>query len=46
LALPLRAAATGERFAQGAFIARHGSWNRRPLSAMTWSSSASTIAAT
>jgi hypothetical protein len=22
----------GERFAQGAFIARHGSWNRRPLS--------------
>lgn len=22
----------GERFAQGAFIARHGSWNRKPLS--------------
>ena len=22
----------GDRFAQGAFIARHGSWNRRPLS--------------
>jgi len=34
----------GPAFGQGAFVARHGSWNRKPPAATTWCSSISTIA--